>query len=451
MASLIRHAIESKRLLPGDRIPASRTLARELGLARGTVVTALEIVIAEGLLETRRGSGTFVSSEAPIGGTPEVATQHTPSPVWVPVPAVDSAPNDAIDFRPCRPSMDGFPLVEWRRSLASAANQPPDSDYGDPRGDRYLREQILSYLRRSRGLTPTIDEIIVTNGAVHAMSLLASLYLSPSSSVVFENPGYPLARQTFALSGARLHLCDVDDDGIRCDQLPSRKVRPRLVYVTPSHQFPLGSRLSLARRRALIDWAHENGTLIVEDDYDGEFRYDVPPLAPMAAMAPNTVVYCGTFSKTMFPGLRLGFAIAPRSLIDAMAARRAICEYAPAAPTQLALATFIESGHYERHVYRMRRRYAKRRAAVSDFIKHVDAPASLRGLDSGLSVCIELRQGLSARSISEAAARRGVCLPTLDAYRVGATGDDTGLVCGYAEPRVEDIARGLELAFGQTR
>ena len=447
LATRIRDAIQRGHLAPGDRLPASRALARELGVARGTVTAALELLTAEGLLESRVGSGTFVSSDASLWCPAPMTNVDVPMPDPVPLPHIDGTQTGVIDFRPCRPSLDGFPLLEWRRCLALAANVMPDADYGDPRGELIFREQILAYLRRSRGLTATIDQIVVTNGAVHAMSLLASLYLSPRTTAVFEDPGYPLARQAFALTGARMHFCDVDQDGLLCDQLPVRTGPVRLAYVTPSHQFPRGSRLSLARRYDLVAWAQHHETLIVEDDYDGEFRFDVPPLAPLAALAPHTVVYCGTFSKTMFPGLRLGYAVAPTAIIDAMAARRAICEYGPPVPTQHALASFIKAGHYERHIHRMRRRYAARRRTVSQVLADIGAPATVQGLESGLSASIRLRGGTSARGLSLAAQAHGVVLPTLDDYRARPGGDDSALVCGYAASTEGQIEQGLRRVF----
>ncbi|MEO0973155.1 MAG: PLP-dependent aminotransferase family protein [Pseudomonadota bacterium] len=439
----IRGSIQRRELVAGDRIPATRPLAAQLGVARGTVTAAVEMLTAEGVLVARVGAGTFVSADAEHAYTP-AETRARAAPVLAHIPGrpdIDEAGEARIDFRPCRPSLESFPFAVWRRCLARAGQSVPSADYGDPRGLAALREAIANYLRRARGLNASADEIIVTNGSVHAMHLLATLCLDHRTTAVFENPGFPLARQVFANTGSRLHLCAVDDDGMQLDQLPDRRRRVGLVYVTPSHQFPVGSRLSLGRRRELIDWVRSRDALLLEDDYDGEYRFDVPPLAPIAVMAPESVVYCGTFSKTMFPGLRIGFAVAPRSVIDAMAARRAMSEYAPNDPLQLALRHFIEDGEYERHILRMRRLYAIKRRLVADTL---GAAATLTGIASGLSALIEFDPAIRADDLSRALAEEGILMPPLSRYDVGGANPRNALVCGYAQPTRANIRVGIK-------
>ncbi|MEM9574389.1 MAG: PLP-dependent aminotransferase family protein, partial [Pseudomonadota bacterium] len=276
----IREAIGDARLNPGDRLPSSRILARELDVARGTVTIAIELLIAEGFLEARPGAGTFVS-EAAIsirGSEPNRSRTFSAIPKSPIEPDVDLPARAAFDFRPCRPSLELFPISIWRRYLSLAGSAFPSADYSDPLGDVRLRQTIVDYLRRARGLKAGLNEIIITNGAIHAMHLLSTFFLKAGERVVVENPGYPLATQTFRFSGAEIIPCPVDHDGLIVEHLPSRLDDIRFVYTTPSHQFPTGSRLSLARRAALIDWAEKRGAIIVEDDYDGEFRYDVAPL-----------------------------------------------------------------------------------------------------------------------------------------------------------------------------
>lgn len=445
----IRQSIADGELLPGDRLPATRQLAQELGVARGTVTTAIELLVAEGVLVSRMGSGSFVSDDALScsGNSNAVANLLTAMPRTLPEPDVDVVQSARIDFRPCGPSLELFPAAVWRRCVASAASAVPSSEYGDPRGDIRLREKIVAYLRRARGLTLTTDQIIITNGAVHAMHLLSALYLDSRSKVVVENPGYPLAHQTFQLSGASIIPCGVDNDGIQVHALPKNTKNIRMVYVTPSHQFPTGSRLSLGRRRALIDWADKHGVLVVEDDYDGEFRYDVPPLAPLAAMKNSCVVYCGTFSKTMFPGLRTGYAVAPQPLIDAMAKYRAMSEYCPNSITQSALVRFIEEGHYERHVHRMRRLYAAKRRALSDGLAAAGFPGEMEGLESGLNGLIRLDTGTKASSIAAKARKAGVFVPTIRRYAVDDTIKDDALVLWYSALTETQIKRGIKALF----
>ncbi len=448
----LRDAVEDGSLAPGDRIPATRRLAVELGVSRGSVTAAVEQLVAEGILESRIGSGTYVSAEADFGcWTSNEDRVAVELPVIdVPPPDIDPEPDGAIDFRPCRPSVREFPLHHWRRAMSLATSAPPTPDYSDPRGELRLRQTLSDYLRRARGLKVSAQDIIVTNGSVHAMHLAASVTLHPNDSVVFEDPGYPLARQCFAQCGARMHYCDIDEAGMRLDRLPDRKQRTKLVYVTPSHQFPKGVRLSLARRRALVSWANDAGAIIIEDDYDGEYRYDVAPLAPLAALSPHNVLYCGTFSKTMFPGIRIGFATGPRELIEAMAFRRAAIEYCPPIPTQLALHQFIESGAFERHVHKMRRVYGAKRRRLADKLTNRSLGVSPVGLESGLSCLLQLPEGKTAEAVSRTLWEARVTIPPLNRYAIAADSLPNALVCGYAaaneretETLVEQIARSI--------
>ncbi|HNP64256.1 MAG TPA: PLP-dependent aminotransferase family protein [Woeseiaceae bacterium] len=447
LAQQIRNSIAGGELIPGDRVPASRALARELNVARGTVTTAMDILIAEGLLEARAGSGTYISSDASF--CPEqlqpVSETLIALPHAVPKPEIDQLGAVQIDFRPCRPSLESFPLAIWRRCLSSAGSAMPSADYGDPRGDERLRNTLVTYLRRARGLSFTADQIIITNGAVHAMHLLSSVYLDHDSKVVVENPGYRLARQTFRLAGADIIPCAVDSSGLVVDELPSNTENVRFVCVTPSHQFPTGSRLSLGRRRELISWAEERGILIIEDDYDGEFRYDVSPLAPLAAMSNGCVVYCGTFSKTLFPGLRIGFAVAPKRLIDTLAAYRSISEYAPNTILQSALAKFISEGHHERHIHKMRRIYAQKRKTLAESLRASTFAEQLQGLDSGLNALVKLKTGLTGTRLSAKAKHLDIVLPPVRHYALDDSVPDDAVVFGYAGLSEDQLVRGVEM------
>ncbi|MEO0464618.1 MAG: PLP-dependent aminotransferase family protein [Pseudomonadota bacterium] len=442
LAAQIRRQIEAGDMAPGDRIPATRQLAKDLGLSRGTVTTAVEILLAEGVLAARVGAGTFVASDA---SSSALLPSRKRAPKFEFVsraiePDIDQKTNSKVDFRPCRPSLETFPLNTWRRCVSQAASAVPDSDYGDPLGNVRLRDEVVSYLRRARGMQVDPDQIIITNGAVHAMYLLSNLCLDRGRSAVFEDPGYPLARQVFSRTGAEMLFAPIDENGMQLDRLDEARLPPGLVYVTPSHQFPVGSRLSLGRRAELVSWAEKHGALIVEDDYDGEFRFDVPPLTPLAAMAPHQVVYCGTFSKTMFPGLRIGFAVADKSIVNAMASLRGVAEYAPSEPLQLALSKFIGLGEYERHILRTRRLYAAKRNCVADLLH---PQAKLTGLESGLSGLIELPATVSAAEISARLEGQEILIPDVKKYVVGEAKQRNALVCGYAEPTLKQIDQGL--------
>lgn len=444
IAAQIRRQIISGQLKPGDRLPSSRDLAADLNVARGTVVSALEQLCAEGLLDARQGSGTYVSADCSPDPLHLTQAKPLPPPLHSVVPDIDPSFSGALNFQSCRPSLEAFPQNIWRRAATYAAGRLQLSDYGDPRGEPELRKAVAAYLRRARGLSAQPDEIIVTNGAIHAMHILARLYLSENTSVAFEDPGYPLARQVFELTGADIVPVTVDDEGLRVEDLPADGGKLKFVYVTPSHQFPTGERLSLRRRKLLLEWAARHDVLILEDDYDGEFRYDVPPLPPMAAMsAGGHVVYFGTFSKTLFPSLRIGFAVAPQTLIEQMANLRAISDYQSNSLTQLTLARFIEQGHFERHVHRMRRIYAKKRACLRRAILDSGLPAELTGTDSGLNGMVRLATGLNVHKISQQVLEAGVWVPPISRYRRDQQQPDDALVVGYGGVSPEQIRSGI--------
>ena len=441
----IRQSILTGVLKPGDRLPASRRLAGQLGVARGTITSAIDILVSQDLLVARRGAGVFVS-EAParLDDTESgLSADFVVSLPEVPPPDMDSAAEARFDFRPCRPSTREFPQQHWKRCLAMAAAGERAPDYGDPCGSPELRRAIADYLRRSRGLVAKPDEIIVTSGIIHAVGLLSALFLERGAKVIMEDPGYPLARQVLQTSGAEVLPCPVDDNGLIVEALPESGRDFAFVYVTPSHQFPMGSRLSPSRREALIGWAAKNRVIVLEDDYDGEFRFDVPPLPPLAAMRNNCVVHLGTFSKTLFPNLRIGFAVAPAPLIEAMQRYRAIHEYAPNSVVQAALAEFIRAGHFEKHIHRMRRVYRAKRLTLRECLTEYDIPGKLIGLESGLHAVLMMPREASAERISAAARHDGLLVPPAGRYHFGPESPPNGLVIGYSEPDIETLKSGL--------
>jgi len=442
IALQIRHMLDAGALNAGDKLPSTRALARDLNVARGTVVTALDTLIAEGFLETKRGSGTYVSAACRLVSNAPAAAIRAPQRTKTITPDLDKPFDGVFNFQACRPSLEAFPLTAWRRAAADAATRLPAPDYGDPQGELELRIAIASYLCRARGLDVNADEIIITNGAIQAMHILANIYLTDEMAVAFEDPGYPLARQTFTMTGARIQPVPVDEDGLRVEALPDDGGNLKFVYVTPSHQFPTGQRLSLQRRQQLLEWAARNDVLILEDDYDGEFRYDIAPLPPMAAMsACGLVVYFGTFSKTMFPALRIGFAAGQKTLIKEMANFRAVTDYQTNSLSQLTLASFIENGEFEKHVHRMRRIYAKKRQTLSDAITETNFPGDLTGTSSGLNALIRLQTDISATNISHRALVENICVTPILRYARSPSVADDALVLGYgavAEAHIEE-------------
>lgn len=444
IATQIRHMLETGALNPGDKLPSTRHLAKDLRVARGTVVAALDTLIAEGFLVTRRGAGTFVSEHCQPSWRPQPAKSVTPPVRYAIRPDMDEASSYPLNFQACRPSIEAFPLNAWRRANADAASRRPLPDYGDPQGELELRIAIAAYLCRGRGLDVNADEIIITNGAMQAMHVLSRLYLDPGSSVAFEDPGFPLARQTFAMTGAQIHPIRVDEDGLSVDDLPENTTNLRFVYVTPSHQFPTGERLALGRRQDLLAWAAKHNVLILEDDYDGEFRYDIAPLPPMAAMSNSgLVIYFGTFSKTMFPALRLGFAAGPKSVIKEMASFRAATDYQTNAQTQLALASFIENGEFEKHIHRMRRIYSRKRNRLKQAMQDSRLDGTLTGNDSGLNALVRLNTDISATQIAMRAQLKDITVTPISRYAIGPSVGDNALVLGYGALSEEQIEDGI--------
>lgn len=441
----LRDMVHTGDLPPGAKLPASRRLAADLGVARGTVVSALETLVAEGLLETRRGAGTFVSNVCCPSNKISIAGRAPPLGQHVETADVDPVVSGDLNFQACRPSLELFSQTAWRRAAAFAASAQPSSDYGDPQGEPALRIAIASYLCRARGLDIDPAEILITHGAIQAIGLLSQLYVEPGDTVVFEEPGYPLARQSFENASARIAPVGVDCDGLDVSQLDSMRGPVRLIYVTPSHQFPTGARLSLERRQQLLNWAVANDALILEDDYDGEFRYDIAPLAPMAAMgAGGFVMYLGTFSKTLFPSLRIGYAAGDRRIIAKLAALRAAADYQTSALTQLTLARFIDTGDFERHIFRTRKLYAGRRQCLMDALAESDLPAQLCGMSSGLNSLIRLDTPMPAGLIAEQARLAGITIAPLSRYSVDPKSTDNALVFGYAAASEAAIRTGVQ-------
>lgn len=441
----IRDAIQTGKLRSGDRIPPSRKLAKELQIARGSVVNALEILMAEELLIARRGAGVFVADlPSPPVRLPDVERAEFPLPLPpVPDPDIDRIDRTGIDFRPCRPSVAEFPLNLWKRCLARAGSKPLSPDYGDPLGSPGLRQCISDYLRRSRGLAFSTEDIIITNGILHGLSLISDLFLARGDKVVIEDPGYPLVRQVLKNKGAELIACPVDGDGLIVDALPKQCGRLKFVYVTPSHQFPEGTRLSSLRRNALIEWAQDNGVVILEDDYDGEYRYDVPPLPPLAAIPNRCTVYLGTFSKSLFPDLRLGFAVGAAPLIHRLGKLRSLQDYAPSSVLQNALSGFIQDGHFESHIHRMRRIYRTKRQSVIQAVRNVELPGRLTGLDSGLHGMLTFDEGCNADALAQMARVHGLLVASANRYRLEPSDPSNSLIVGYAAPSLEEIERGI--------
>jgi GntR family transcriptional regulator/MocR family aminotransferase len=442
----LREAIVDGRLPAGHRLPATRVLAADLGVGRNSVATAYERLVAEGYLTARVGAGTFV---APVRSRPAprraAADPLRPRAGWTftPVPVSGAEPAPRYDFRTGIPDAGLFPFDSWRRLVAAEvrlrANSP--GTYADPAGHPALRAAIARYLGVSRSVPARTGDVLITNGTQHALDLIGRVLLRPGDVVAVEEPGYPPARRLFASLGARVVGVPVDDEGLVVGELPGPA---RLVYATPSHQFPLGRPMSLARRTALLDWARRRPVAVVEDDYDSEFRFSARPLEPLYRLdTAGRVLYVGTFSKSMLPTVRAGFVLAPPALREALVAARQLSDGYGQMAVQAALARFIDDGQLARHVRRAGKVYGDRHARIAAALS---AEPSLDLLPSaaGLHVTALLRDGDAGRAgrVVAAASRRGVVLDDLATYLQDST-TQAGFVFGFGAAVTERISEGL--------
>ena len=427
IVSQLRAAMSDGRLAAGERLPSSRLLAGTLGVSRTVVNSAYAQLFAEGWIEGRHGSGTYVADGAsramvrPGPGGQPAAAGHDGAGQQAGTP--NGAGFPVIELRPGIPWTAGIDRAAWRRAWRSAGTQAPAAVTG-PLGSAALRAALTGYLRRSRGVRCEPTQIMVTRGVAGSLGLIAAAFLRPGDKVGIEEPGYPAARAVFAAHGAQLVPCPVDADGLVVDALPAGL---RLVYVTPAHQYPLGGRLPVPRRRALIAWANATGALIVEDDYDGEFRYDVGPLPALFGLDPGAVVYLGTTTKILTPELRVGWLVARPDLVSRLAEVAAGMGEWAGGPAQHAVLTLISGGDLERHIRRMRHEYARRREAMTGILGNA-AAWHLLGEEAGMHMVA--RTSRDAEEIAAQAWERGVAVITLARYFAGPV-TVNGLVLGY--------------------
>jgi GntR family transcriptional regulator/MocR family aminotransferase len=467
----LREAVLGGALAPGARLPSTRTLAAELGVSRNTVVAAIEELAAEGYVEARVGAGTFVAAalpEALLAPRAPAGPPAVPSPVPSPVPAANPVPilpapalgpageeaEPILPFRPGVPAYDRFPIALWRRlqSRRWRSAGAAELHYGPSAGWAPLRAAIASYLGAARGVRCEPGQVLVLSSTQAAIDLCARLLLAPGEAAWVEEPGYAGAREALARAGARTVPVPVDAEGL--DVAAGRLVAPgaRLAYVTPSCQYPLNATLSLRRRIELLAWAREAGAWVVEDDYDSEYRYAGRPLAALQGLdvpGAERVVYLGTFSKVLFPGLRLAYLVAPGALVGPLAdLRRLVDDHSPLL-AQMALRDFMEEGHFTAHLRRMRLLYAERQAALVEAARrHLAGAVEVEPAPAGMQLVGRLGPGLRDAEVADAARALGVATVPLSRCHAGPPRHN-GLVLGYsgfAPDRLDRAARALARA-----
>ncbi|MFF4405034.1 PLP-dependent aminotransferase family protein [Streptomyces sp. NPDC001262] len=436
LMAALREAIRTGRLAPGTRLPPYRSLAADLGLARNTVAEAYAELVAEGWLTARQGSGTQVARRAqpPNGDTPRRPT----------TPNRPSRP--AYNLVQGTPDASAFPRTAWLASARRALTAAPNDAFGpgDPRGRIELRRAVAEYLARARGVRADPARIVICSGFAGALRLLGEVR---SGTVAVEAYGLGYYRSLLADAGLRTVSLPVDAHGACVEKLGG--MRARTVLLTPAHQFPTGGPLHPERRAAVVDWARAGGGLVLEDDYDGEFRYDRQPVGAVQGLDPERVVYIGSVSKSLSPALRLGWMVLPGHLVDDVVAAKGDREMFASALEQLTLADFVESGSYDRHVRRMRRHYRRRRDQLIAVLAERAPHVRVTGIAAGLHAVLELPPG-TEQSVVQAAAWQGLALEGLGLYRhdVAGAGPSDGLVVGYGTPPEHAFAGALEALCG---
>ncbi|GGC32074.1 GntR family transcriptional regulator [Siccirubricoccus deserti] len=416
----IRRAVLTGVLPPGARLPPSRSLAARLGLARNTVVAAYDQLLAEGIIEGRVGAGSYVSRDLPQGLEPPPRQEGSAAPAApgalpraaqryaTAVPAVGS-----YGTEPCntgRTSWEERTALVWRGLTLRRLQAPNPAmlGYADPRGSLALRAEIAGYLRAARAVRCEPDQIIVTAGAQQAIDLVLKVLVEPGDPVWVEDPCYPAVRAALAAARAGIVPVPVDAQGLVVAAGIAASPQARLAYVTPSSQYPLGVVLSMARRLELLAWARQAGAFVVEDDYDSEFRYAGRPLAALQGIDDaGRVIYIGTFSKVLFPGLRLGYAVLPQPLLNAVLGARLLSDWHPAALPEAVVTDFIAEGHFAQHLRRMRQHYRRARDTLVEALAGIPA-LEVEAPEQGMKLVARLRDGSRDIEVAAAAARRGV-------------------------------------------
>ncbi|HXW43510.1 MAG TPA: PLP-dependent aminotransferase family protein [Streptosporangiaceae bacterium] len=424
LETALRDAVQTGRLAAGTRLPSSRSLAADLGIARNTVADAYAQLVAEGWLTARQGSGTTVADAAPA----IAATASKPAPA--------AGRPASFSLRPGSPDLSAFPRSAWLAAARRALNAAPTQalGYGDPRGRPELRAALAAYLARTRGVRATPDQILVCTGFVQGLALLCQVLRDHgATTLAVEEYSQPANLGILAAHCIAPAMLSVDDSGAVLAE-PGPDLPADAALLTPAHQFPLGPALSPARRAQAARWAAGSGGLIIEDDYDGEFRYDRQPVGALQALAPGHVVYAGTASKSLAPGLRLGWLVLPARLVDDLVAAKAGADAHTGSFEQLTLAEFITSGGYDRHIRRVRLAYRRRRNWLLAALAEHAPQVRVTGIAAGLHAVAELPAGMDEAEVVARAAAQSLTVEGLAAYALGPHTRPPALVVGYATP-----------------
>ena len=461
LCTALRSQILEGRLRPGSRLPATRDLARQHGLSRGTIIGAFEQLKSEGYIEGSVGSGTYVNKVLPEELLQVPRKPNVRTPVTKPAPRrvsdfarrVTHFPNCAFAapvraFRANQPALDLFPTSLWAQVAARRLRRStPGFLLGcEALGYRPLQEALADYLKTSRGVKCIPEQIMVVSGVQEALDIVGRVLLNKGDRVCMENPGYLGAALVFEALGAKISAVRVDEEGMEVPGPQHNDIR--LTYITPAHQFPLGISMSLCRRLELLEWARTSGSMIFEDDYDSEFRYSGRPVPALQGLDHHGVVlFAGSLSKVLFPSIRLGYLVVPRDLIDYFAATRSVVSRHAPLPEQAILTDFMTEGHFGRHIRRMREIYAERRSVLLESARDkLDGLLDIAGVEAGLQTAGYLQNGMQGEPVVRAAAARGIELLALSRYCRGRV-EREGLKLGFAAVEPAEIRRGVrELA-----
>ncbi|HTZ59362.1 MAG TPA: PLP-dependent aminotransferase family protein [Acidobacteriaceae bacterium] len=448
-----RTAIIRGNLRPGQRVPSSRALAVELSLSRIPVLNAYAQLLAEGYFETRKGSGTFISEALPESLTicNEKAPQRSAASGLRPV--ARRSLREPYErplwsggwgaFGVHQPAFERFPFAVWSSLIARHSRSPMVSAIHniDPLGTLTFREAICDYLRTARAVRCEPHQVMIVSGSQQALELSARVLLERENAIWFEDPGYRLARRVFTGAGCRVVPVPVDQDGMIVSTAIERCPRARAAYVTPSHQYPLGSTMSAGRRMQLLNWAERAGSWIIEDDYDSEYRFESAPIASLQGLDRNArVIYIGTFSKVLFPSLRLGYIVIPEDLVDHFAAARLAMDIFPPYLYQEVITDFMREGHFARHIRKMRLLYSERRTALVENLREQIGPAlQVHGSQAGMHLAVTLPKGFRDQDIALRAATKGLWLWPLSPSYIEKP-PRQGLVLGFGNTPTEEMS-----------